>query len=329
MDAHSKHVADLLPFDDAKTDPVNDSPDADNGLEAVLHWFQDQADVADRFGAVLRQSIDEVLDGQRTRRFDIDSLEKTEKTYLGTKVEIVARSEFDLGYGASMDYLVAEQEVDAKFTSGTKSTNWTIPGEAMGHLCLLMAADEHQSVFKVGLVRIGEDNLNSGRNKDGKRTLNVAGRTAIRWLVPHGRLPQKLLLSMSEDDRHAIFHASDAYRGGGNGGQLRTDMLFRRALGRLVDRDTVLTVASQEDSPKRVRDARQRLRSEGIVILGHLSPHPDIARALQLEAPAKGAYVAARLARHINGDPRPSALIGGVAYVLHREGEIAEAPEKY
>ena len=329
MDAHSKHVADLLPFDDAKTDPSNDSPDADKGLEAVLRWFQDQADMADRFGAALRQSIDEVLDGQRTRRFDIDSLEKTEKTYLGTKVEIVARAEFDLGYGGSMDYRVASQEVDAKFTSGTKSTNWTIPGEAMGHLCLLMAADEHQSAFKVGLVRISEGNLNSGKNKDGKRTLSTAGRNAIRWLVPHGKLPQKLLLSVSEGDRHAIFHASDAYRGSGNGGQLRTDMLFRRVLGRLVDRDTVLTVASQDDGPKRVRDARQKLHGEGIVILGHLTRHLDIARGLQLPVPAKGAYVSARLARLHDGDPRPSVLIGGIRYVLHRDGDIAEAPAEY
>ncbi|MDJ1134510.1 NaeI family type II restriction endonuclease [Streptomyces iconiensis] len=47
-----------------------------------------------RFGAALRQSIDEVLDRQRTGRFDVTSRQKTGKTYLGTKAKIIVRPAF-------------------------------------------------------------------------------------------------------------------------------------------------------------------------------------------------------------------------------------------
>ncbi|MBK8006821.1 MAG: hypothetical protein IPK12_23875 [Gemmatimonadetes bacterium] len=50
-------------------------------------------------GDIVRQAIDEVVDGPRTGRWDIDQLTKTEKTYIGTKVEIIVRNELDLDAG--------------------------------------------------------------------------------------------------------------------------------------------------------------------------------------------------------------------------------------
>ncbi|WP_052442843.1 NaeI family type II restriction endonuclease [Streptacidiphilus neutrinimicus] len=293
----------------------------DEGLLDVLGWFRRQAHTEQRFGAVLRQSIDEVLDGQRTGRFDLDLLESTEKTYLGTKVEIVARSAFQLDRGDDMDYSIAGHEVDAKFTSGTKSVNWTIPIEAMGHLCLLMAVDDRRSKFRVGLVRITDDALNAGRNRDGKRSLNITGRARIRWLVAEGDLPRNLLLGLPQEKREAIFRASDGYRGGGNGGQLRTNELFRQVQEQIVDRNTLVTVASQEDGLKRARDARKVLREEGILILGHQNDHPRIARALDLPVPAKGTFVAVRLAPAPTDTHRPCVEIGRTRYVAWREGD--------
>lgn len=38
---------------------------------------------------LLRKAIDEVIDAPRTNRFTLDEIEKTEKTYLGIKVEIL------------------------------------------------------------------------------------------------------------------------------------------------------------------------------------------------------------------------------------------------
>ena len=39
----------------------------------------------------LREALDEVIDTPRTGRFTLSQLEKTEKTYIGTKVEILVR----------------------------------------------------------------------------------------------------------------------------------------------------------------------------------------------------------------------------------------------
>ncbi|MDH6126183.1 NaeI family type II restriction endonuclease [Kitasatospora sp. GP82] len=291
----------------------------DAGLKSVRRWFEERSDLEERFGDILRRSIDEVLDGQRTSRYDIGQLEKTEKTYLGTKVEIVARADLDLGRGLRMDYRVADQDVDAKFTV---NSNWTIPSEAMGHICLLMSADDRRSRFRVGLLRMSTDLLNDGRNKDGKGTLSTAGRTAIQWLVPDGTLPANLLLGLTDSDRKAIFLPK--------GGQARTNELFRRVHRQVVDRNTVVTVARQTDSAKRVRDARLDLGREGIIVLGHQSEHPRIAHSLGLPIPAKGSWVAARLAVHHEGDPRPWAKVGDTRYVLYQDGdEHTFAPAAY
>ena len=297
----------------------NDLRSSDSSLQEVFDWFRLRPDFTRRFGQAVRQSIDEVLDGQRTGRFDIDDLEKTEKTYLGTKVEIILRSEFELGRGQSMDYFVIGHEVDSKFTIGE---NWTIPGEANGHICLLTKANDHEASYKVGMLRIHGDLLNIGRNRDGKGTLSAAGRAAVKWLTPDGKLPENILLSLPERERLAIFNASAGRRGHGNGGQSRTNELFRRVQGRPVNRNTVLTVARQDDSPKRVRDARIHLRPEGIMILGHMNEHPRIARELNLPVPEKGSWVAVRVGEVTAADTsRRSTRIGDAHYAVWREGD--------
>ncbi|WP_433418751.1 NaeI family type II restriction endonuclease [Microtetraspora malaysiensis] len=143
----------------------------DRSLDAVESWFRAQSKMDERFGEVLRQSIDEVLDGQRTGRFDIyaSNVAKTERTYLGTKVEIVCQDEFQLERGQAMDYRIAGHQVDAKFSMSSQFGQ-AIPREAIGHLCLLMYAHDRRGRFSVGLVRAKEDILNTGANQDGKRT---------------------------------------------------------------------------------------------------------------------------------------------------------------
>jgi Restriction endonuclease NaeI len=46
---------------------------------------------------LLRQAIDEVIDSYRSSRFTVAELEKTEKTYLGTKIEILLRKAPNVG----------------------------------------------------------------------------------------------------------------------------------------------------------------------------------------------------------------------------------------
>ena len=97
----------------------------DDGLDRAVAWFRSQARFEERFAAAIRQSFDEVFDGQRTGRYRLEQLSKVEKTYIGTKVEIVVQDEFGLQRGRRLDYLVDEQEVDSKWsmTSGA----WMIP----------------------------------------------------------------------------------------------------------------------------------------------------------------------------------------------------------
>ena len=313
------------PDDDASATRVGGDPE----LAKVSAWFRGHSALEECFGQVLRQSFDEVLDGQRTGRFDVDELEKTEKTYIGTKVEIVCRAAFGIHKGAPgrMDYLIEGIEVDAKFSL---TEGWTIPQEAVGQLCLVMSADDRRSAFRVGLVRASEAILNAGSNQDKKRTVSKGKFGAISWLVPDGRLPENLLLHIPAADRAAILAAGgDSGRVRSHGGQSRVNELFRRVQQRLVDRNTVVTVASQDDGPKRARDARLHLRREGVLVLGHQSGHPRICADLGLPAVPKGSYVAVR----VTDAPRPGApvtVIGGREYRVADPGEKARpAPEGY
>ncbi|MFF4753118.1 NaeI family type II restriction endonuclease [Streptomyces sp. NPDC002514] len=280
----------------------------DGDVDGVARWFGGHTDLEGRFSSVFRQALDEVLDGQRTGRYDVDMLEKTEKTYLGTKVEIVCRAAFDLPLGDVMDYRVCGREVDAKFSLEGK---WMIPREAMGHLCLLMAANDRESTFKVGLVRISEDILTRGGNQDGKRSISLLGRRRVKWLIRQGKLKSNLLLGLDQTIRTALEQAPV--------GQNRVDQLFRCVHGRIVDRNAVVTVAKQLDAPKRVRDARQRLASEGVIILGHQKESPRVAKALGLPIPDKGTWVATRLVPAPSpGDSRSQVWIGATPYVVAR-----------
>jgi hypothetical protein len=288
---------------------------ADCGLKEVVAWFRSHNDLVARFGSIFRQSLDEVLDGQRTGRFDVNVLAKTEKTYLGTKVEIVTRAAFELPQGARMDYTVAGHDVDAKFSL---TGGWAIPTEAMGHLCLLMSADDHKGVFDVGIIRIRAEILNPGRNKDHKTTITKQAKGSIIWLARNVRLPPNLLLSLPQT-------TVDRIRGAGSG-QRRINELLRGVQGQLIDRNTAVTVAQQQDGLKRCRDARHLLRDEGIAVLGHQNDSPRIASTLELPVPAKGTFLSVRLVRVTNdAGNRPAVEIGGAYYTIARQAEPPES----
>lgn len=256
----------------------------DAALTAVVRWFRAQPDMREKFAAAIRQAIDEVLDGQRTGRFDVEQLSKTDKTYIGSKVEIIVQHAFGLKRGEKLDYIVDGHEVDAKWS---KSGQWMIPTEAVGELCLCISGDDRKATFEVGVVRATGDLLNRGSNKDKKRSLNKAGKDAITWLVQGGTLPENLLLRLPDDVRRKILDAGS--------GQQRVNELFRAVRGRLVRREVVLAVAQQDDGPKRVRDARRALDGEGIWILGHQGDDPRIARGLGLPVPSKGQWVSCKV----------------------------------
>lgn len=110
---------------DSDADRTMAEPGEDVGLARVVDWFRRQERMEERFGAAIRRSLYEVLDGQRTGRYQMDKLSKVEKTYIGTKVEILVQAEFRLQSGEQMDYSVARQEVDAKWSK--RFGGWMIP----------------------------------------------------------------------------------------------------------------------------------------------------------------------------------------------------------
>jgi hypothetical protein len=303
--------------DDAE--PVCATGPVDEELERVAEKLLQLDPDGSRVGRVIRTTLDQLLDGQRTGRWDYRQLRKTEKTHMGTLVEINLHREFEFDDGHEMDYQICGVEVDCKFSQSRRG--WQIPLEALGHLCLVLWADDELGLWSGSLVRISADVLRGG-NRDQKRTLDDEGLRRMRRLWHEQPLIENLLLHLDPSIRRQILPSN-----GKHGGQRRTDVLFRLVQARLVGRTTVLTVAQQDDAPKRVRDARIRLRKEGIVILGHQGDHPRIARAFELPVPSKGQWVSARVTPRERGREVPAASIRGTEYRLaHGEDPPVQAP---
>ncbi|WP_261366318.1 NaeI family type II restriction endonuclease [Streptomyces sp. Je 1-79] len=258
-----------------------------------------------RFARTLRDTIDQLLNGEETGRYDWSTLHKTEKTHAGTLVEIKLQREFRFDDGIDMDYKIAGIEVDCKYSQ--QFGGWMIPPEARGHLCLLVWANDEESRWSAGLFRVKDEWLNRGNNRDLKLTVKANYRDKIAWLWRDAELPENTLLHMRPSDREAVFSHSS--------GQARLNELFRRAQRRPIGRNVVRTVAQQKDYMKRVRGnggSRSALRSEGIVILGDYESHRAIASHLGIDPPREGEFVSVRVARiRERQSSRPVALLDG------------------
>ncbi|CAM4209998.1 NaeI family type II restriction endonuclease [Nocardiopsis rhodophaea] len=290
----------------------------DESLEKVAGLLLQWDAEGRRIGAAIRRTFDMLLDGQHTGRYRWDQLYKTEKTHCGTLVEINLQREFDLPGGDDLDYTIGGADVDCKYSQ--RLGGWMVPPEAVGKLCLLLWASDQESRWCAGLIRADEGHLNSGGNRDAKRTLSTAGRGAVRWLFRDAPLQPNVLLHLPEGDVEAIFAPK--------AGTLRVDELFRRAQHRLISRNVVATVAQQEDYMKRVRGnggSRSKLRPEGIVIMGQYTRHMEVADRLGLPVPGPGEFVSARLARQQShhGDA-PWVELDGQRWVLARPDDPVE-----
>jgi len=230
---------------------------SDDALKDVAAWFLAKADLSKILGDALRRSLDEVIDGQRTGRYRVEQLEKTEKTYIGTKVEIVLRFAFDLARGKKLDNLIAGHEVDTKFSL---KGQWMIPKEAVDELCLVISADDASSTYTAGLIRASVDVLSLGANQDKKRTVSAAGKQHIFWLVKNGALPQNFLLNLPDEVRHAVLAPRS--------GKQRLIALFEQVNDRIIPRSALLQVAQLKGDPlRRAREAKATLASRGVKVL--------------------------------------------------------------
>jgi len=208
---------------------------------------------------LFRQAVDEVIDAPRTNRFTIGELEKTEKTYLGTKVEILLRDFLKLPKGQVLDLSIDGVEVDIK---NTMQRTWTIPSESHGHPALLLRLNEIKALCDAGLVVVRPEYLNPGQNRDAKKTLSAEGMTNIWWLLRQQPYPPNFWEVLPSADRKEIFAAGSA--------SARLALLFSKLQRQPISRLQVQAVAQQHDYMKRLRrngGARDTLIANGIALL--------------------------------------------------------------
>lgn len=261
----------------------------DKELDAVVAALQQLDPSGERTAAVLRHTFDQLYDGRNTGRYRWDQLHKTEKTHCGTLVEINLHREFEFGDGVTMDYEIAGVDVDCKYSQTVGG--WMIPPESMGHLCLVVSAEDQSSTWNLGVVRIEDGILSKGGNRDAKRSITAAGRSSIRWLFQNAALPPNILLQLPRVTVDKMMALPD--------GQKRIDQVFRVAQGVRIGRGVIATLGQQDDYMKRARGnggSRTRLQPEGILVLGHFVEHQNIAGRLGVAVPVRGELVAVRVA---------------------------------
>ena len=215
----------------------------------------------EKLRSFFRSAIDEVIDTARTGRYFLSDLEKTEKTYLGTKFEILLRDWLQVPKGVVLDLLIGGREVDVKSTTGGKS-GWMIPPEAIGQLCVLLRVNEDASTCAVGLVRARQQYLRAGKNRDKKTSFSAAGCANIWWMVQHFAYTPNFWTLIGKQETKDIMSP--------RGGTERLTRLFETCLETPVSRVLIASIAAQDDFMKRIRrngGARDNLAPKGIAIL--------------------------------------------------------------
>lgn len=242
--------------------------------------------LSDDFPAMLRTCIDDVIMTPKTGRRCYEELEKTEKTYIGTRVEIELRALLRLKRGR-LDTVILGHDVDIKNTMGS---NWMIPTEAVDNVCMLVAADEVRARCYLGLIVARRDYLTAGQNKDAKRSISADGFQHILWLLCDHPYPANFWRTVDEDIVEQIFTCDT--------GNARMASLFRAIQNQPISRDVVEAVAMQKDFMRRVRSdkgrgARDLLESDGILLLqGQL--HGQLIKAMDLPHCSPSEFISCR-----------------------------------
>ena len=211
-----------------------------------------------------RSAIDEVIDTARSGRCFFRQLEKTEKTYLGTKFEILLRDWLQVPRGILLDLIIEGHEVDVKSTTSS-GFGWMIPLEAIEQFCILLAVDETRAKCAVGLVRARREYLRPRNNRDSKTSFSAVGRENIWWVVSDFPYTPNFWEIVNATDRNDIMP-----RPNGPGGSRRLAILFERYQQVSISRVQIIAVGAQDDPMRRVRrggGARDFLAPRGIAVL--------------------------------------------------------------
>lgn len=243
--------------------PQRDFPD-DQALlaylaERLLAAVSDPDGIVGATAQLIRRAIDEVIDAPRTKRLVLSQCEKTEKTYLGTKVEILFREAIGQPKGEFLDLNLGGVDTDIKHSIGTA---WMIPREAIDKPCVLISENEATARFNLGIIVCRPANLTAGGNRDQKLQVSAFGREQALWLAKDAHYPRNIWQGFDQSHLGRI----NAHRGGA----ARVAELFRNLQRTPVPRSAISAIAAQLDPLKRVRangGARDILRPEGIAVL--------------------------------------------------------------
>lgn len=256
-----------------------------------------------RCGRAIRHALDQTYDGRRTGRWDLTQLTKTETAHIGSLIEVWLQRVLNLKDGVTTSLQIAGYDIDCTWSE--RIGGWTLDRAVPEHRelpYLVIWANEETSRFSLGILRPGSDSRGVPSMDRGRPRMSQVGIDQILWVFDGCALPANILAKHPETAMAAVSQSS---------GQTAVNMLFRRLQGELVQHSAVETVAQQIDSSKRIRDARRHLKNEGIVILGHYSPQPEIATALGLPSPRAGTFVSHRLAPMEAGELGAGAEIDG------------------
>jgi Restriction endonuclease NaeI len=215
----------------------------------------------EKLSSFFRSAIDEVIDTARTGRFFFKDLAKTEKTYLGTKFEILLRDWLQVPRGVVLDLLIGEREVDVKSTTGGGS-GWMIPPEALNQFCILLRVNESRAKCAVGLARARPAYMRGSQNRDEKTSFSAAGTANIWWLASDFDYTPNFFSLIDDELREKIMASGKGAR--------RLATLFENCIGLPISRIQVAAIAAQDDYMKRIRrngGARDILAPKGIAIL--------------------------------------------------------------
>ena len=243
-----------------------------------------RAALANEVPVLLRECIDALINTPRTGRRDFNELEKVEKTFIGTHVEIVIRRFLRLEKGL-LDTVILGHDVDIKFTTGD---NWTIPPEAYGHPCLVIAADEVRTLCYMGLIVIRPDAMHGGDgNRDSKRGISSEGFANILWLLCDHPYPPNFWRTVTLSAIERVTAARS--------GNERVLALFEEVQGRPISREVIDATARQKDFTRRTRSdngrgSRDLLLKRGILLLTG-TQHPALIEALGLPFCRRGEYI--------------------------------------
>lgn len=255
---------------------------------AVYDWLIEQ-NSSPKIEAAVGDAISYVLDGSRTRRFDLldPRVDSDERSSVGTKLQYHIIEHLGLEKVPPLDTFVADVPVELKATVGAKGS-WMIPREGQCEITLLTRIDLRARRFTSRLMRTHKAWLTSGAgNQDKKRnTLKRAVDLYSLEIVPWTVLPDEPLRLLDPKQAAEVF--------GKDGLEKRIAALFGFLPNLCIPRSTLITVGAGLDDPlRRVRESRVRtLREHGLVILtGSWKRDRVLATALDVKL-AEGEWIA-------------------------------------